>query len=324
MNKKRIIFVTILALVVIFTTAFFWYKNTVEVSLSRPNQNTNQISNTQNHIKPSVITSFYPLFEFSKQVAGNSANIENITPPGVEPHDFEPSSQQISKIQESQIFIYNGGEIDVWAEKLAPELSKKNVKVIKMSDVLQTDLIFSQENKESGFDPHFWLDPVLALKQADIITQALSEVDSKNTNIYKANLTKFSQQLSDLDGNYKSNLNNCSLKTVVTSHNAFAYLARRYGFKLVSVSGLSPDAEPSLEKITEIVKLVEEKKIKYIAFESLVSPKISQTIAAETGTATIALNPIEGLTQEEMDNNQNYLSLMQDNLNNLRFILDCK
>ena len=120
--------------------------------------------------------------------------------------------------------------------------------------------------------------------------------------------------MKDLDGQYQSGLANCRIHDIITSHSAFEYLAKRYNFNQISVTGLSPDAEPSSQKIAEISYLAKNKNIKYIFFETLVSPKISQTIANEIGAQAIAFNPLEGLTKEEINSGKTYLSEMQNNL----------
>ena len=339
MNQKRTLFVAALIVITILSGSFIWFRSRPDAQASPANNdsksNSTQVNNTESTGKVEVVASFYPLYEFSKQVGGTLVNVTNVTPPGVEPHDFEPSSLQIAQIQNANVFIFNGGGLDPWAEKIAPELEQKGLKVIEMTSLLKSDLIAATEDDHdhgqdeksephSEFDPHIWLDPVLAQKQIQQIQQVLAQVDPKNTSIYQDNSKLYAQKLVDLDLEYRRLLSNCSQKTVVSSHNAFSYLAKQYNFEVVSASGLSPEVEPSLKDMAKTIELVKEKKIKYIAFETLVSPKISQTIAAETGAATIILNPIEGLTQEELDGGANYLSIMQENLNNLRTILECK
>ncbi len=342
MNQKRYIFISSLVLIVILGASLVWSRKQPNPLVNLANNGLGDQSNLKSGLnqsdiksadKISVVASFYPLYEFSKQIGGDLINVTNITPPGVEPHDFEPSSQQIAQIQNAKVFIFNGGGIDPWAEKIALELKNKGLQVLNMTDLLKADLISATSDNQNagdgsevseGFDPHIWLDPVLAQKEIQQIKQVLIQIDSKNEVFYQNNTQIFAKKLIDLDANFKDSLANCNQKTVLASHNAFSYMAKRYDFEVISVSGLSPDQEPSLQNLAKAIELVKAKQIKYITFETLVSPKISETIASETGAATIVLNPIEGLTRAEMDGGIDYISLMQTNLNNLNTVLECK
>ena len=271
-----------------------------------------------------VVASFYPLYEFALHVGSNRVTVINTTPAGTEPHDFEPTSQDIASIHAANIFLYNGSGFDPWAEKIEEELTQKGVTVVNLSKHI--DLLENQEEdyEESQFDPHFWLDPVLAQKEAEVIRDALIKADPVNENEYKANSALLIGMLSDLDKRFQVGLASCQLREVVTSHAAFGYLANRYNFKQIGISGLSPDEEPSPQRMGEIAQLAQEKKIKYIFFETLVSPKLSETIANEIGAQTLVFNPLEGLTEEEIASGIDYTSIMEDNLNNLKIALSCQ
>ena len=176
----------------------------------------------------------------------------------------------------------------------------------------------SEEEREREFDPHSWLDPVLAQQEVDNIMNALVQVDPDNTNYYQENAQKYKAELAQLDKEYQETLTKLPRHDIITTHNAFGYLAKRYHLEQKSMMGLSPDAEPTPEKMAQIVKFCQVHDVKYIFFETLVSPKLAQTIAQETGAQALVLNPIEGLTVEEKEQGKNYISLMRENLINLK------
>lgn len=274
--------------------------------------------------KIQVVASFYPLADFAKNVGGGLMNVTNITPAGAEPHEYEPTPRDIVKVNSARLLIYNGNGVDPWAEKIESDLKAKGVQVIKMSSTLDSLKKDANDDKSGESDPHFWLDPVHAQKEVDSIADALIQIDKTREKEYNQNRDTFKKQLADLDTEYRNDLANCELRTIVTSHNAFKYLAQRYNLETFYILGLSPEEEPSAKTIAEVSNLAKEKDIKYIFFETLVNPKLSETIANEIGAKTLVLNPIEGLTDEELAAGKNYLSVMRENLNNLRTALQCQ
>ena len=272
--------------------------------------------------KVEIVTSIYPLAEFSRQAGARQVNVSNITSAGVEPHDFEPTPQDIVKINRADIFIFNGAGLEPWAKKLAPELKSKGILVIEMSKYFK---IRKTSENEDGLkmvpDPHIWLDPVLARREVVIIRDALIDTDARNEDAYRANSRKYMAKLAALNNKFKRGLSNLRLREIVVSHAAFAYLARRYNVRMIPIA-ISPNEEPSLKQIGQLVKIVRRKKIKYVFFETLASPKTAETIAEEAGVKTLVLNPIEGLTSEEAKRGENYISIMQENLHNLRLALE--
>jgi zinc transport system substrate-binding protein len=157
----------------------------------------------------------------------------------------------------------------------------------------------------------------------DIIRDALVAADSEHTEEYTQNSVDFVRQLDLLDQKYREGLSACPLQTIVTSHAAFGYVAKRYGFAAIPIVGLSSEDEPSPRRVGEIVNLARENDIAYIFFDPLESSRLAETVAREIGGQTIALNPIEGLTESELRAGTTYLSLMEENLRQLRTALQC-
>ncbi len=259
-----------------------------------------------------VTASFYPLSYFTAEIGKEKVAVTNLTPAGAEPHDFEPNTQDIVKIEESQILILNGAGFEPWADKITPDLENKQVRVLKVAEGLAT-----LEN-----DPHVWLDPQLVKQATAIITNALIDIDPQNSSFYETNNKVISEKLDSLDQSFKEGLANCQKDFFVTAHNAFGYIARSYGIKQIPISGLSPDEEPSPAELGEITKFAKENNIKYIFFETLVSPRLAKTVATEIGAQTLVLNPLEGLTQDQQAG-KDYFGVQRENLDNLKIALEC-
>ncbi len=266
--------------------------------------------------KISVVTSIYPLYEFSKRIGGDKADVSILVPAGAEPHDWEPGPQDIIRIESARIFVYNGAGLEPYVDKIITKTESTKLIVVDSSEGIT--LI-----KEGGTpDPHIWLDPVRAKQQVDAIEKAFIKADPENSDYYMANAQALKQDLNALDSNISKELAPAKKKVFITSHAAFGYFAKRYNLTQISIAGLSPDIEPSPAQIAGIVTLARENNVKYIFFETLVSPKLSETIANEAGAQTLVLNPIEGLSEEQQKQGENYFTIMHENLKNLKVALE--
>jgi zinc transport system substrate-binding protein len=304
--------IIILAAVIIAVTLIVW----LAFSSKAPSAATPQSG------KLPVVASFYPLYYFAAQIGGNKADVYDITPAGSEPHDYEPTAGDMIEIENSRLLILNGFGLEAWGNDVA-----KNVDPAKTLLVTASDGIISHQLTEAGqttIDPHVWLAPELAKTMVDNIAAGFVKVDPADSQYYQANASALKIKLDQLDADYRTGLANCRLKDIITSHAAFGYLASAYGLNQIPIAGLSPDAEPSPEQLADIVGQARADKIKYIFFESLVSPKLSQTIATEIGAKTLVFNPLEGLTKAELAQGQNYFTEMQNNLTNLETALECQ
>lgn len=280
---------------------------------------TKSVSN-QSSGKLRISTSFYPLYYFASFIAGDKAVVQNITPSGAEPHDYDPSTGDITSIEKGNLLILNGG-VEAWGDKIQANLKGTKVTVVTAGEGLLTQQV--TEDGKNQIDPHVWLDPIRAKQEAQTITTALVRIDPQNTVYYETNQASLDTKLDALNAAYKTGLADCSKKDVITSHAAFGYLATRYGLTQVPIAGLSPDAEPSAQQLADVANFAKEHGVTYIFFESLVSPKLSQTIASEIGAQTLVLDPIEGVSADDMKAGKNYYTIMQDNLKNLQLALQC-
>jgi len=267
--------------------------------------------------RPLVVTSFYPLAQFAQAVGHELIDVKSITPSGVEPHDFEPTARDIQELQKAQLFIYNGAGLDEWAARAAgARTSGRSLSMVQ--ELTQRGLLEKKNN-----DPHVWLDPVLAQEQVLAIRDALIALDLSHATQYNSNTQEYIQRLRSLDQQFRTGLSQCPRKEIIVSHDAFGYLAKRYGITIHAIAGMSPDQEPSARTLAQLATLARLRKITTIFFEELVSPRLAQTLAREVGAHVDVLNPIEGLTEDQQQQGKNYLSIMEENLNHLRDALSC-
>lgn len=300
MNKN--IFIIILATVAIIGIYFF-----SNIDSSRLGSNNKKLQ---------ISASFYPLYYFASEIGGDKAQVIKITPAGSEPHDYEPTTKDIAEIYHSEMIVVNGAGFEPWYSKIKDDLLKTNIMLIDATGGMEL-------KKMQSTDPHVWLDPILAKQQADRILAGFTQIDSRNAEFYKVNAQKLQKEFDKLDHEYMSKLQFCKQKEFVTSHAAFGYLADRYGLTQISIAGVSPDEEPTPAKLGEVTKFAREHNVKYIFFETLVSPKLSETIANEVGAKTLVLDPLEGLSDDDKKLGKNYFTVMEDNLKTLQEALQC-
>lgn len=284
----------------------------------------NGVDSSDDSGKIKVVASFYSLAHFAEQVGGDLASVQLLTPPGTDPHTFEPSPQDVLGVRKADLFIYQGVGFDPWAEKLAESLGDADVMLLRITDNISLSA-FAAEGNNGEFDPHIWLDPLRASEVVTVIENLIRELaEPSDLPKIQKNSINYRLKLSKLHQDYVSGLSSCELNTIVVAHDAFGYMADRYGFNIIPVSGLSPQDQPSAKRLGEIAQLISSKDLDYIFFESLTSPKLAQTLAEEVGAKTLVLNPLEGLTKEQIENKEDYLSVMNKNLNNLRIALRCE
>ncbi|MDF2535943.1 MAG: zinc transporter substrate-binding protein [Bacillales bacterium] len=278
-----------------------------------------------------ILTTFYPMYEFAKNVAGDNADVELLIPSNIEPHDWEPSPKDMAKIQNADMIIYNSKYFETWVPDVEKNLTAndKPLFVNASEDIELIDGI--EEHEEEGHkedehgdeeeshevDPHVWLSPVLAQQEVQKIAEAFIKIDPNNKDIYEQNSKNYIAKLAELDQLFKDKLKNHAGSEMITQHAAFGYLTREYNIKQVPISGISPEAEPSPARLAELKKFAKEHKINTIFFEELASPKVAKTLAAEIGAKTDVLNTLEGLSKEDQKKGLNYIEVMKKNLNSI-------
>ncbi|MDF2592260.1 MAG: transporter substrate-binding protein [Clostridia bacterium] len=271
-----------------------------------------------------IYTSFYPMQFLATRIAGDKAQVISLVPAGVEPHDWEPKPKTLAGLQESDMLIYNGAGMEAWLEDFLPSLQKAGVKTVNTSTGLEL-IPFDEKNEEEdhegedlAYDPHVWVSPAKYKQQAQSVLNALIEVDGANQEYYNSNYNMLAEELDKLDGDYRQAVAGFKSKVFIVSHSAFEYLAKDYGLTQLPIRGVTPQAEPSPAKLAELVQICRENNIKYIFFESLVSPKLSETLANEVGAETLVLNDGQGITEDQIKQGRNYITIMYENLENLK------
>ncbi len=292
--------------------------------------------------KLDVVASFYPLEFIARTVGGDAVNVTTLTAPGVEPHDLELTPKQVGEIAGAKLVVFEKGLQPAVDEAVEQNAKDAGFDIVPAAKLEATGADFEEHEEgeshaeESGtpakpaayteagnedLDPHFWLDPVRYAGVVQAVTDKLVETDSANADGYKARAKTLLAEVGALDSEYKTGLANCELKTFVTSHQAFAYLAKRYGLTMVGIAGVTPDAEPTPARIKEVQDIVRKQGVTTIFYEELVSPKVAETIARDVGVKTAVLSPIEGLS--DANSQETYLTLMRENLQELRKANSC-
>lgn len=260
--------------------------------------------------KLQVMAGFYPLAYVAQQVGGDHVEVTDLTPPGGEAHDVELSPATVSEIGKADLGLYLSGGMQPAVEEA---YSSQGIKSIDgRAAIPESDLIEG--------DPHVWLDPTLLADIGDEVTQAFIEADPDNAADYKANDAKLREELEKVDADYSDGLSKCERQTVVTSHEAFGYLAKRYGLEQVGITGINPDAEPSPKRLRDVSQIVSNSGATTLFFESSTAPGAAQDLAETLGVDSAALNPLEAAPTDDTD----YAQTMQQNLEALRVGLACK
>lgn len=273
--------------------------------------------------KLTVMTSFYPLAYLAQAIGGDMVSVTNMTPAGMEPHDFEPSPRHLISMGKSDLFLYNGAGFEPWVMKWQNGAFEHPKKILDISATLKARSV-KLLPAQGATDPHSWLDPMIMIKEAEIVHDAFVEMDPMHEDVYTANAVRVAESLASLDRAFRDGLSVCEKNNIVVSHEAFEYLGRAYGIQVTSIAGISPDEEPSPKELARIADLIRAKGVKHIFFETTTSPKLSQVLAREVGGETLVLNPLESLTPFELQSGEDYVSLMMANLNNLRKALICQ
>jgi zinc transport system substrate-binding protein len=268
-----------------------------------------------------VVASFYPLYFIADQVAGRYHDVIDLTPPGVEPHEYELTVRQVAEIDNARVGFYERGvapSIDQAMDNDSPDHALDVTDVVHLASPVTGSGVEATSNDE---DPHFWQDPTLMADATNAFARTMAEADPAHAAYYHRRARALSQQLADLDRDYRTTLQTCRIKTVVVSHDAFEYLARRYHVDVVPIAGLEPDAEPSLQRLHDLSNLIRERGVTTVFFETLASPELAESLAGDLGIRSAVLDPIEGLSAD--DPHATYLTLMRQNLAALAKAGDC-
>jgi zinc transport system substrate-binding protein len=258
-----------------------------------------------------VVAAFYPLAWATERVGGDQVDVRNLTPPGAEPHDVELTPRDVERIRSADVVVYLGAGFQPAVEDAVEGAAGTTV------DVLEGIQLAPAAENEEGLtqDPHVWLDPIRYAAAVETIAESLDRVEEGRAMV---------DELEELDRQFEAGLSDCDRRELVTSHAAFGYLADRYDLEQISITGVTPEAEPTPQALEQVVDRVRASGATTIFFETLVSPRLAETVARETGAETAVLDPLEGLSDDDLDRGADYLSVMRDNLAALRRGLGCR
>ena len=296
--------------------------------------------------KLTVMASFYPLQYLTEKIGGEHVSVTSLTPEGAEPHDLELSPKMVDSLSSADAVVYLAGFQSAVDEAIEQQAPKTVIDVSPAAELVEagTDANHPSEEEEEATDeaqsgeteghdheghehhhdmsadPHFWLDPTRMAKAATLVGDKLAEADSAHADVYKANAKALAEELNTLSDTLVTKTSSCKVKTFVTAHTAFGYLADRTGLTQVGISGLDPESSPSPARLAEIAQIAKEQGVTTIFTEALIDPKVAQTLADDLGITTAVLDPIESQTDASKD----YAATMNSNIDALTKALDCQ
>jgi zinc transport system substrate-binding protein len=258
-----------------------------------------------------VVVSVSPLFEAAQRVGGERAEVSNVVPPGAEPHDVELAPNQVDQLLDADLLLYLGGGFQPAVEDVAATRGGMSVDVL------------AEVAPEETTDPHIWLDPPQMAEIVEVVAAALTEAVPAGADAYERRAEEFREDIDQLHQTFEEGLADCERRTFVTTHAAFGHLARRYGLVERSIAGLEPESEPDPARLAELEDLIRKEGATTVFTEPLVSPRVAQTLARETGARVAVLDPLEGTSSGEATPETSYVGLMEQNLEALRAALGC-
>jgi zinc transport system substrate-binding protein len=270
-----------------------------------------------------AVATIFPVYDMARAVGGEDVTVDLLVPPGTEAHTFEPTPSDIVRLEEADVFIYNGANMEPWVGGILAGIKNPNLLVVDTSTGIT--LLTGKGDKNKGVDPHVWLDFDNAKKQVDAITAAFIKKDGAHEAAYRTRADEYNNRLDELDKLYRKALADCETRVIVSSgHLAFGYLAARYNLAVVSAFGLSPDAEPTPSRIVELIDLVKKEKVRYLFAEEMVDPRLTETIREETGAEILYVSSGHDLPKERFNRGVTLPDLMKENLEKFKRGLSCR
>jgi zinc transport system substrate-binding protein len=270
-----------------------------------------------------IVASILPLMEFARAVAGENAEVSLLLPPGAGVHTWQPRASDIIRMSKADLFVHVGGGLEPWVEDFLGSVSNKRLRVLAVADFLPLE-----KEKHAGgeaVDPHVWLDFGNDLTIIEHLARTLGEIDAGHADAYRDLAAVYNEKLGELDRQYAQGLESCSNRVLLLAgHEAFGYLARRYHLEQVSLTGLSPDAEPTPSAVVFLVETARKRRVGAVFREARESPRLAELLAREIPAKIFVLNPGENLSRQEWTSGTTFLDLMRENLVNLRKGLGCE
>lgn len=283
-----------------------------------------------------ILTTIFPIYDFARTVAGDHADVSMLLPPGAESHTYEPTPRDILKIQNADLFIYIGGESDIWVDQILSSLGDKKPRtlvLIHSVNALPEEVVpgmqAEEESPTSGedevvYDEHIWTSPLNAIKMVDAITVALSELDPAHAADFENNRAALDQKLQELDQTFRDIVKTAKRKTIIVGDRfPFRYLTEEYGLEYYAAfPGCSAEVEPSASTVAFLIEKVKAEKIPIVFYIEFSTHKIADAIADATGAKTMLLHSAHNVSQEDIDSGITYLNIMSENAEKLREALN--
>jgi len=288
--------------------------------------------------KLQIVTSLFPLYDFARTIAGEKGEVSLLLPPGMEPHNFEPKPDDIMRISKAGLFIYSNRYMEPWAETIIKGMDHRKLRVVDAGQGVVyrkavTDAVHDHagdgghdaEGHRGGMDPHIWLDFGNAKIIVANILEGFVAADPANASYYRTNAAGLAAKLEDLDQRYQRGLASCATRMFLHGgHYTFGYLARRYGLEYHSLSGVSSESEPSASRMTAMARQIKQSGVRYLFAEELLSPRLTETLAEETGVGVLKLHGAHNLGRDDFQRGVTFIALMEGNLTNLQKGLACR
>jgi zinc transport system substrate-binding protein len=288
------------------------------------------LQDRQDQEKITVVASFYPLYEFASRVVGDRAEVSSLVPAGVEPHDWEPTAEDVSRGREADVMVINGAGFERWVDEMEAKVVANTSEGIEFNykegkEVGDDEHGHGDATGGGGVNPHIWLDPILAKHQIDKIRDVMVSSDPANADYYNQNADRFTAELDSLDAFIRSELADCDKSDFIAFHDAFTHFSERYGLRQHSIHGASPEGEILPQTMQQIIELANEFNISIIYSEDLIDSRLADTIANEIPDGKVlVLSPIEGIGNEEQAAGIGYIDKMKQNIANLKEGLECR
>lgn len=280
--------------------------------------------------KKSISVSSFTLHDVVSKIAGESVDVVNILPLGVDPHSFEPTPKLMAQIEQSDLVIFNGAGLEPWTHGFAFKGRAVDMSEHVTLQELQEhdehdehDEVEHHEHHHGDKDPHYWLDFKNMQKVAQVVCEELIILEPTKRSEYEKNTQNYVAMLEKLDSAYREKLSGCKLDTVVINHNALGYLAHNYKFEVESLSGLSPEDQPNPQQIVHLFEAIKDENIKTVFFESFVNNRDIQVVAKDANVTLEVFQVLGNITQKELDKNLTYEEIMYENLEKLSKALEC-
>jgi zinc transport system substrate-binding protein len=283
-----------------------------------------------------VAVTLFPLYDFAREVGGDRVEVRMLIPPGVEPHNFEPRPEDLLRLAKADIFIFSNRFMEPWATGILKGVDNRGLMVvdagagITLNPVAETDGHEehgdeSGHHHEGGMDPHIWMSVPNAERMVENVRDGLIRKDPAGADAYRKNAAAYLARLKQLDLRFRKGLSDCRTRTFLHGgHYAFGYLTKEYGLSYLAAYAVTADSEPTPKKMMALVDLMKKNSLHTIFYEELLSPRVAETIARETGASLLKLHGIHNVTRDDLAAGATYISLMEANLGNLRTGLSCR